>query len=105
MGIDFNYSEPLTLPTVTKWGDVSGLAGMPDNASNLGDVFEIVLGFQGSQNFPAVWLDLEGSGNPVNVPDFGTINLGDVFRGVQAFQGDPYPFTPPCGCSVPSPCP
>jgi len=105
IGVENNYSLPLSLPTVNKWGDVGGntVAGVtqpPQDNVNFADVLLIVKGFQSTQTASKVWLDLEPA-----VPDFGSVNFPDVLRAVQGVQSLAYPYTDPCSCAGLPPCP
>lgn len=91
------YSAPLLLPTGAFYGDVTG-GGNPGNPpnganANLTDVFAVILGFQGMQNEPLDWLDVDGC-----VPNLN-VSLSDAFTTILAFQGQPYT------CPAPNDCP
>ncbi len=103
-----NYSVALALPTSGLWSDVAGSGNPstpPDGVANFVDIQAVLLGFQAVQITPKVWLELEGTGDSFNVPDFSVINFSDVLRAVQGFQGLPYPFADPCTCAGSAPCP
>lgn len=93
-----NFSLPLTLPTVSVWGDCCGSAKVgviqpPDGLANFTDILAAVLGFQNAPNAPDdSWIDIDGE-----VPN-GIVNLADVFRFVQGFQGQPYAYEGPAAC-------
>ncbi len=95
-----SYSEPLVLRTTTLFGDVTGgSAGTPpDNICNFKDIAAVVKAFQGDQDVPKVWCDLQGGTQTPEIPDFSDISFGDIGRAVGCFQGDPYPFPAPCDC-------
>jgi predicted outer membrane repeat protein len=100
-----NYPEPLALPTSPVWGDVvsacphgicSPPEGDPFTQPNIDDVLALVNAFQGVDNAPLTWLDIDpvaGDGYPE-----GMVVIGDVLAVVLAFQGEPYPGDGPLGC-------
>ena len=100
-----NYPEPLALPTSPVWGDVvsacphgvcSPPEGDPFTQPNIDDVLALVNAFQGADNAPLTWLDIDpvaGDGYPE-----GMGFIGDVLAVVLAFQGEPYPGDGPVGC-------
>jgi hypothetical protein len=99
------YSEVLVLKTAPVWGDVVSTCpydvceppqGDPFTQPNIDDVLALVNAFQGVENAPLAWLDIDpvvGNGYPE-----GTIAIGDVLVVVLAFTGQPYPGNGPLGC-------
>ena len=105
VGEESNYSEALTLPTAPIWGDVVSACpndvcappeGDPLTQPNIDDVLALVNAFQGVENAPLTWLDID----PVvdgGYPE-GLVVIGDVLAVVNAFVGQPYPGLGPLGC-------
>jgi hypothetical protein len=101
IGNETFYSPALALPTVPVWGDL--VSTCPDDAClppqgvvNLDDVLAGVTKFQGINNAPLAWLDIDpadADGSPN-----GIINLGDIMAVVRSFQGQPYPGLGPLDC-------
>lgn len=91
------YSEPLMLPTVATWGDVTGGGNPgdpPNGATSLSDVLSAICGFgAGCSGVPYDWLSMEvGGGNLI-------INLADAFQAVLGFQtAGGYQGTQPLDC-------
>ena len=105
VGDESNYTAPLALPTAPVWGDVVSACpydvceppqGDPFTQPNIDDVLALVNAFQGVENAPLTWLDVDpvvGNGCPE-----GTITIGDVLVVVNAFTGQPYPGDGPVDC-------
>jgi hypothetical protein len=91
------YSNALILPTALTWGDVAGptvdgVVMPPDGFANFVDVLTSVQGFQGLDNAPMDWLDVEPqSANQI-------VNFADILLTVQGFQSEAYPFDDPWTC-------
>ncbi len=94
------YSEPLTLATVERFGDVTGgvVRQPPDRNRNFKDINAVVRGFQSVQKEPKVWLDLQGSLATPSIPNFSDISFTDINHAVAGFQGGGYPYEAPCDC-------
>lgn len=107
VGNEANYSEPLVLTTLTLYGDVvGGSAGTPpDSDRSFKDISAVVRGFQSVQTEPKVWLDLQGTTQAPQIPNFSNIDFSDINRAVKGFQGEGYPFLDPCSCAALPPCP
>jgi hypothetical protein len=100
-----NYSGALPLPTAPVWGDVVSTCpqnvceppqGDPFTQPNIDDVLAMVNAFQGVENAPLTWLDIDpavGDGYPE-----GMVAIGDVLLLVNAFQGQVYPGNGPLNC-------
>jgi hypothetical protein len=70
--------------------------GDPFSQPNIDDVLALVNAFQGVENAPLTWLDIDpavGDGYPE-----GSVVIGDVLEVVNAFVGQPYPGLGPLGC-------
>jgi hypothetical protein len=100
VGEESNFSLPLSLPTVERWADVVGndAVSPADGLVTFVDIQATVLGFQGMQLISKIYLELEGQGNPDNVPDVQSVNFADIFRTVEGFQAGAYPFADPTQC-------
>jgi hypothetical protein len=104
-GDESNYSGALPLPTAPVWGDVVSTCpqnvcdppqGDPFTQPNIDDVLALVNAFQGVENAPLTWLDIDpatGDGYPE-----GMVAIGDVLLVVNAFQGQVYPGNGPLNC-------
>jgi len=88
--------DVFTIPQTGGFGDVNG-----NTVSAIDDIFAMVKGFQGTQNFPRTWLTILPSGN--DAADPGAITLAEALSGVRAFQGQTYLDQP--GASTPVDCP
>jgi V8-like Glu-specific endopeptidase len=106
VGDESNYSEVLALPTAPVWGDVVTACpndnctppqGDPLTQPDIDDVLALVNNFQGVQNAPFTWLDID----PVvaDAHPEGVVTIGDVLAAVNAFTGQPYPGNGPTGCT------
>jgi hypothetical protein len=105
IGDEGNFSPALILPTGPVWADVvstcpNGVCAPPEGDAytqpNIDDVLAIVNAFQGIENAPLTWLDIDpvvGDGHPE-----GIVLIGDVLAVVNAFSGDPYPGLGPLNC-------
>ncbi|MBI2452070.1 hypothetical protein HYV50_03250 [Candidatus Pacearchaeota archaeon] len=89
-----NFSAPLTISTVTKWGDVAGpfqngAYTSPDGRVDIApDVLAILDKFSNKPTAPSkTRADIEP-----RIPD-QKINITDISRDLDAFRGLPYPFT------------
>jgi C1A family cysteine protease len=105
IGDESNYSEPLALPTAPVWADVVSACpndvctppqGDPLTQPNIDDVLGLVNAFQGIDNAPLTWMDLD----PVVEDGYpeGVVVIGDVLAVVNAFVGQSYPGWGPLGC-------
>ena len=101
MGDDGNYSLAVELHTPTVWADVVSTCFNndclpPDGAVGIDDVLAGITKFQGFDNAPITWLDIDpsmGSG----VPNLA-IDIGDILATLGGFQGESYPGDGPTGC-------
>lgn len=87
---DLVFSTPLTLPTVSTFGDtaggvVDGVVQPPQDVANLADAQRVVKGFQEANTEPSTWLEIL----PTTTPNL-VINLVDASAIVRAFQGASY---------------
>ena len=99
------YSQPLIVPTSSKWGDVAGNFSQggwspPDGVVNLIDVAAVIATYNNTSSaVPIAWADLD------NLEPDRAINFGDIFVAAQAFQRLPFPYFDPCFCAAQPPCP
>jgi hypothetical protein len=101
IGDEAAYSDPCTLHTPQKWGDVVSICPSdeclpPQGIANLDDIMAGIRKFQGTNVAPFTWLDIDpsdGDGLPNQI-----INLQDILSSVRGFQGDAYPGLGPLGC-------
>jgi hypothetical protein len=101
LGDPASYSEGLELHTPSRWGDV--VAVCPDDACqppqgtvNLDDIMAGIVRFQGVNNAPLTWLDIDPSSG-TSIPN-QIVGLQDILSCVAGFQGRPYPGDGPFGC-------
>lgn len=97
-GDEDSYSDTLSLPTVTTWGDTVGdfVAGAwtpPNETANFVDILATVQGFQSVPTAaPLEWLDVA----PEEPNE--TTNFEDILQVVLGFQSQPYSFSDPGSC-------
>ena len=102
-GDAITFTEPIVLKTIVQpspkhWGDVVGSKvwitwGPPDGNVNMSDVQACVEAFQHDDQAPfGAWVDVDGE-----IPN-AVINMTDIFLVIQAFKGEPYPFSNPSDC-------
>jgi hypothetical protein len=101
IGDENSYSAPTALHTPSQWGDVvatcpGDVCLPPQGAVNLDDIMAGVARFQGVNNAPLTWLDIDpsaGTDKPNQI-----VGLQDILRCVDGFQGAAYPGDGPTGC-------
>ena len=99
--VEEHYSAPLLLHTPTVWGDVvstcfGNICLPPDGAGGIDDILACQAKFNGIDNAPLSWLDIDPS-TGVNMPN-QQVNIGDILATMEGFQGQPYPGDGPLGC-------
>ena len=96
-------TDALTVSTIAQpgpkyWGDVVGELEeggwtAPNGVVNMDDVMAGVQRFRQLETAPHLtWVDIDPE-----IPD-AVLNFTDIFRIVQAFKGEPYPFSDPADC-------
>jgi len=104
LGDEASYSAPLTLSTVSTWGDVIGppiqstpttIASGPSGITNLEDVLGAILVLEQTPTAPANWFDLEGAGTQA-LDNF--TSLADALTVLVAIETGMYPFPAPLTC-------
>ena len=101
IGDEVNYSEPIRLHTPTVWGDVvwtcfSNECLPPDGTVGVDDVLAGIAKFQGVDNAPITWLDIDPSAGS-SLPN-QQVNIGDMLAVLGGFSGQPYPGAGPLSC-------
>ena len=94
VGNEVNYSAPLLLHTPSAWGDVvstcfDNLCLPADGAVGVDDILAIIVKFQGIDNAPLTWLDIDANQG---------IGVADILGSLGGFQGDKYPGADPLDC-------
>lgn len=93
------FSAPILIPTVALWGDCVGISNgtswsPPNGVVNFNEVIAAVQAFQRQTTAPPLpWIDVHDA-----IPNRLT-NFADIQLLVMAFQGVPYPYSPPPPCS------
>ena len=100
-GDEGNYSSELEVRTPSTWGDtVSTCFGNvcypADGAGGIDDILASIAKFQGINNAPLTWLDIDPS-TGTSLPN-QQVNIGDILGSLDGFQGKPYPGNGPGGC-------
>ena len=101
LALEDNYSEAVELRTTTTWGDVVSTCFNnnclpPQGQVGVDDILALIARFQGINNAPLVWLDLDPS-TGVDLPN-QQINIGDILSAIAGFQGEGYPGCGPLDC-------
>jgi hypothetical protein len=97
VGDESKYSPPLTLMTASTWGDsvstcFSNNCLAPDGTVGIDDILAEIAAFQGVENGPVTWFDIDP--NPV-----GSVGIGDILGALDGFQGGSYPNDQPEDCN------
>ena len=96
-----NYSATLEVRTPTVWGDTvstcfSNVCYPADGSGGIDDILAAIAKFQGVNNAPLTWLDIDPSTGSA-IPN-QQVNIGDILGTLDGFQGKPYPGNGPGGC-------
>ena len=67
-----------------------------DGAGGIDDILASIAKFQGINNAPLTWLDIDPS-TGTSLPN-QQVNIGDILGSLDGFQGKPYPGNGPGGC-------
>ena len=102
IGDEGNYSPSIELHTPSTWGDVvstcfNNQCRPPDGAVGIDDILAGISKFQGIDNAPLAWLDIDPSTDD-NLPN-QQVNIGDILASLDGFAGRPYPGDGPLGCA------
>ena len=102
IGDEGQYSAPIELHTPSVWGDVVSTCFdndclPPDAIVGIDDILAAITRFQGIDNAPLTWLDIDPSLGS-DLPN-QQVNIGDILGALEGFQGREYPGDGPAGCA------